>query len=201
MATTWSVASGESPCPNYDKNLIKNLHIAVTFKGKQHLGIVPLSNLLLLTIKLATFCKQMKGKIKAASFCYLKNVYFLKTFKFTSSVINFQKCLDNCFISTIVKPFHAPSFDTSQEFQFFIERQDLFFLLVIMHNLVDPGREKRFEKGFAQTQRNMSFNMRITHDRNSVVIKRNLRFSCSNQYFSVNRIPNVHIFCNLLNTN
>lgn len=69
----------------------------------------------------------MKGKIKATSFFYLKNVYFLKTFKFTSGVINFQKCLDNCFISTIVKPFHAPSFDTSQEFQFFIKRQDLFF--------------------------------------------------------------------------
>ena len=102
------MASGESPCRNYDKNLIKNLHIAVTFKGKQDLGIVPLSNLLLLTIKQATFCKQMKGKIKAASFFYLENVYFLKTFKFTSGVINFQKCLDNCFISTIAKVLLKP---------------------------------------------------------------------------------------------
>ena len=41
--------------------------------------------------------------------------------------------------------------------------------------MVDPGSE-------------------ITHDGNNIVIKRIMNFWCTLQYFSISRIPNVHIY-------
>ena len=38
-----------------------------------------------------------------------------------------------------------------------------------------------------------TYNIRITNDENSVVIMRIISFSLTNQYYSINRIPDLHI--------
>ena len=38
----------------------------------------------------------------------------------------------------------------------------------------------------------MAYNIQITHDENSVVILRIIGFLCTNQYFFINMIPNIH---------
>ena len=55
------------------------------------------------------------------------------------------------------------------------------------------GSENKFEKGLLKLRGTWP-TIRIMHDGNGVVIMRIFGFSFTKQYFSINRIPNVHIY-------